>query len=70
MKLEIERRSIRSEWLLIDAMKVLKEERGGGSPVARRFCHVLQLPPLELGAVGTAVRVSGAAGALSSPEIE
>ena len=55
---------------LIDAMKVLKEERGGGSPVARRFCHVLQLPPLELGAVGTPVRVSGAAGALSSPEIE
>ena len=50
-------------------MKDSEEERGGGSPVARGLCDVLQLPPLQLGAVGTPVRVSGAAGALSSPEI-
>ena len=53
---------------LINAKKVLTEKRGGGSLAARRLCYVLQLAPLELGAVGTPVRVRGAAGALSSPE--
>ena len=53
---------------LINAKKVLTEKRGGGSLAARGLCHVLQLSPLELGAVGTPVRVRGAAGALSSPE--
>ena len=51
-------------------MKDSEEERGGGSPVARGLCDVLQLPPLQLGAVGTPVRVSGAAGALISPETD
>ena len=50
-------------------MKVFEEKRGGVSPFARGLCHFLQLPPLELGAVGTPVRVSDAAGAPSSPDI-
>ena len=50
-------------------MKVVEEKRGGGFPFARGLCHFLQLSPLELGAVGTSVRVSDAAGAPSSPDI-